>query len=173
MVQRKGYVEIYTGNGKGKTTAALGVSLRTLLAGGSVFFAQFIKGRGTAELRLASLFPGLEIVQFGDGEFVGMHASEADMAHAWKGLQRSKEAVTSGKYDLVVLDEILVAILYGLLSVEDIRDLLRKKHEYTEVILTGRNAPQELIEAADLVTDMKNVKHYYKAGVPAREGIEF
>jgi len=173
MLQRKGYVEIYTGKGKGKTTAALGVALRTLLAGGTVYFAEFIKGRKTAELALCDVFPAMTMVQFGDGEFLGPIISDEERKNAQEGLKKSLSAATSGNYDLVVLDEIFVAITYHLLTTEDVLDLIRKKNEYTEIILTGRNASEDLIQEADLVTNMQNIKHYFSKGVRAREGIEY
>lgn len=168
----KGYIQVYTGNGKGKTTAALGLILRASCAGHRVFLGQFLKGRETSELRAARLLPGLDIEQFGDAAFIRGKPSEEDFARAEAGLERAGEALLSEAYDVVVLDELNTALSLGLLPVKKVLDLIALKPEKTELILTGRSAPQEITERADLVTEMKEIKHYYKAGVGAREGIE-
>lgn len=168
----KGYIQVYTGNGKGKTTAALGISLRALCAGNKVFFGQFMKGQDYSELKACSLLPGLAMEQFGGLCFIAGKPSEKDIADAKAGLERMREALTSGEYDLVVFDEINTALFFKLLTVEEVLSVLDLKPEKTEVILTGRYAPQEIIDRADLCTEMKEIKHYYNAGVDAREGIE-
>ena len=168
----KGYVQVYTGNGKGKTTAALGIALRTICAGNKVFFGQFMKGQEYSELKAASLLPGLKMEQFGGVCFVNGVPTEKDIRDAQKGLNRMREVLVSGDYDMVVFDEINTSLFFHMLSVEEVLKVLELKPERTEVILTGRYAPQELIDRADLVTEMKEIKHYYEAGVDSRIGIE-
>ncbi len=169
----KGYVHIYTGNGKGKTTASLGLSLRAALSGKKVFFGQFIKGMDYSELRLEDYLPNFKICQFGRDCFIYKEPTSQDILKAREGLNYCEEVLKSGKYDLVVLDEINIALHYKLFSVEEVIDMLHNRSEKVEVVLTGRNAPKELIDLADLVTEMKEVKHYYKKGIEARKGIEF
>lgn len=170
---KQGYIQVYTGDGKGKTTAALGVSIRSLVAGHRVYFAQFIKGVQTGELSLPESFPEFTIVQYGEGRFIDGHPDESDIVAARKGLEVCAEVLRSGVHDLVVLDEINVALHYGLFEVSEVLDALCVRAPHVDVICTGRYAPPELIEVADLVTEMKKVKHYYAAGVRARRGIEF
>jgi cob(I)alamin adenosyltransferase len=178
----KAYVQIYTGEGKGKTTAALGLALRALGAGLSVFLGQFIKGMRYSEIealdRLSKAFPrkdgspALEVRQFGRGCFIRRAPESADIEAAASGLAAAREAMLSGKWDLVILDEINVALSIGLLSEADVLGFLDERPETVELVLTGRGAPASLIERADLVTEMREVKHYYKQGVEARKGIE-
>lgn len=170
---KQGYIQVYTGDGKGKTTAALGVSIRSLVAGHRVYFAQFIKGVKTGELSLSESFPEFTIVQYGEGRFIDGLPDESDIIAAGKGLDVCAEVLRSGEYDLVVLDEVNVALHYGLLELSDVLIALTGRAPHVDVICTGRYAPAELIEAADLVTEMKKIKHYYAAGVRARKGIEF
>lgn len=168
----RGYIHVYTGNGKGKTTAALGLSLRCVCAGKRVFFGQFIKDREYSELKAGEFLPNFEIVQFGRGCFINRDPDEEDRMAAREGLARCDRALQSGDYDLVVLDEVNVALFYGLFEVVDAVEVLERRDPCVEVVLTGRYAPQEIIDAADLVTEMKEVKHYYRKGVEARAGIE-
>lgn len=168
-----GYVHVYTGNGKGKTTAALGLTLRALCAGKKVFIGQFIKGMNYSELKIVDYFKEVEIVQFGKNCFINGKPTEEDIRLAEEGLKKSKEAIFSGKYDIVILDEINVALHYGLLKLEDVLDIIHHKPTSTELILTGRYAPKEIIDTADLVTEMVEVKHYYSKGILARLGIEY
>ncbi len=168
----KGYVQIYTGNGKGKTTAALGLSLRAVCAGKKVFFGQFVKGMKYSELKAPERLQQLEIKQYGRNCFIRKDPEEEDIRLAREGLKELKEKIKSGEYDVVVMDELNIALFYKLFDLEDVLKILREKHEKTEVIITGRYAPGELIEVADLVTEMKEIKHYYQQGVQAREGIE-
>jgi cob(I)alamin adenosyltransferase len=168
----QGYIQMYTGNGKGKTTAALGISLRCVCAGKRVFFGQFLKDWHYSELKAGELLPRFEIVQFGCGCFIDREPEEEDYRAARKGLARIDVILQSGDYDLVVLDEINVALHYGLLDAEEVIAVLKRRDPRVEVVLTGRYAPQELIDFADLVTEMREVKHYYHVGVEAREGIE-
>jgi cob(I)alamin adenosyltransferase len=168
----RGYIHIYTGNGKGKTTAALGLSLRCVCAGKRVFFGQFLKDWAYSELKAGALLPHFEIVQFGRGCFIDRDPDEEDVRAAREGLARFDEILQSGDYDLVVLDEVNVALSYGLFGVEDVIAVLERRDPRVEVVLTGRYAPQELIDCADLVTEMMEIKHYYHEGVGARTGIE-
>lgn len=172
MFLEKGYVQVYTGDGKGKTSASIGVSLRMLCNGGKVFMGEFMKGQGSSEMKAMEKFPNYTVEQFGLPKFVMGEPSEDDILLAKKGFERMKEVLLSGEYDLVVFDEINSTIFYKMLSPEELIDLLKRKPEKTEVILTGRNANEKIIEFADLVTEMKEIKHYYQKGVLARKGIE-
>lgn len=170
----KGYIHVYTGNGKGKTTAALGLALRSVGAKKKVFFAQFIKGKTYSEIEAIRKFvPGITIKQYGLGCFIIEKPTEADIQAALRGLVAVTDILKSGKYDVVVLDEATIALHYQLFSIDKFLDILKKKNPKTEIVVTGRYAPQELIEMADLVTEMKEVKHYYTKGIEARKGIEF
>lgn len=168
----KGYIHVYTGNGKGKTTAALGLALRACCAGKRVFFAQFIKGMEYSELSAPRFLDGLTIQQFGRGCFIYENPTEADIQAAQTGLQECSRILSAGEYDLVVLDEINIALYYRLFSVADVLAALDRRQERVEVVLTGRYAPPEIVERADLVTEMREIKHYYTQGVQARTGIE-
>ncbi len=168
----KGYIQVYTGNGKGKTTAALGITLRTICAGNKAFFGQFMKGQDYSEKKAVQFLPGLTMEQFGGSCFVNGKPTEKDISDAKAGLARMKEILSSGDYDLVVFDEINTSLFFQLVSVEEVMAVLDLKPEKTEVILTGRYAPQEIMDRADLVTEMREIKHYYNAGVDARAGIE-
>lgn len=169
----KGYIQVYTGNGKGKTTAAMGLCLRAVGAGKNVFFAQFVKGQIYSEVKAIHRFiPDITIKQYGLDCFIYNKPTQADIDLARKGLKEVSEIIESGKYDIVVLDEANIALYYNLFSVDELIKILKTKPEETEIIITGRYAPPELIELADLVTEMKEIKHYYTTGVEAREGIE-
>lgn len=169
----KGYVQVYTGNGKGKTTAALGLTLRAVGAGYKVFIGQFVKGMTYAELdSLAMLSDQVTVKQYGRDVFIRNNPKPEDIEKAKAGLAEIKEAVTSGDYQVVIMDEGNIATSLKLLTVEDLFDIIDSKHEETELVITGRNADPKLIERADLVTEMTEIKHYYKAGVKARVGIE-
>lgn len=170
----QGLVQVYTGEGKGKTTAALGLALRALGRGLKVFMLQFLKGDDTGELHAGRLFGDrLTIEQTGLKGFIRRgHIAAADVQRAKEALRRAREILVSGEYDLVILDEINVALYFELISSNEVLQLLHDRAPKVEVVLTGRYAPQEIIAAADLVTEMKNIKHYYHAGVPARVGIE-
>jgi len=168
----RGYVHVYTGNGKGKTTAALGLSLRAVCAGKKVFFGQFIKGMPYSELKAVEYLPGFEIKQFGNDCFIYRDPSERDVELAKDGLAELGRIIKSGNYDMVVMDEVNIAIYFKLFKVEDVIEILSGRPQKTEVVLTGRYAPNELVDYADLVTEMKEIKHYYQQGVEARTGIE-
>ena len=170
----RGYVQVYTGNGKGKTTAALGLALRAAGRGFKVCVLQFIKGGGPygEHLIAGKLAPYLTIIQTGKPGRVNTRDISEDRRLAQEALKQAKELLISGAFDLLILDEINGAAWYGLIDVEQVLELIRLKPEHTELVLTGRNADERVIAAADLVTEMREIKHYYKAGVPARTGIE-
>ncbi len=171
--QNVGCVQVYTGNGKGKTTAATGLALRAVGAGMRVFIGQFIKGRDSSEMKLLrERCPEIEIVQFGAGRFIKGKPSDEDIAQARCGIEQLKDAMTSGKYEMVIADETNGAFGAGVISISELLSLLDRRPASVELVITGRNAPPELIERADLVTEMKCVKHYFEAGIPARDGIE-
>lgn len=169
----KGYIQIYTGDGKGKTTAALGLALRAAGNGLNVFIAQFMKGQDYGELHSVKNIPQITIRQFGKPTFIHVdQATKEDIRMAQEGLAASRDAMKSGKYDIIILDEIFVTLYFRLLSEEDVLKFIAEKPESMELILTGRKASQQFIDLADLVTEMKEVKHYYQQGVMARPGIE-
>ena len=166
-------IQIYTGNGKGKTTAAFGLAIRAKGRGLKVAIVQFMKGVEYGEVISAKKL-GIDVYQFGTPEFVHPEKPrKIDFELAKKGLEKAKELIFSKKYDVVILDEINVAIGFGLIDKKDVIDILKNKPENVEIVLTGRYAPNELIEIADLVTEMKEVKHYFRRGIRARKGIEY
>ncbi|MCK4307744.1 cob(I)yrinic acid a,c-diamide adenosyltransferase [candidate division WOR-3 bacterium] len=170
-----GTVQVYTGDGKGKTTAALGQALRASGHGFKIIVIQFMKGQiKYGELEAVKNIPGFVIEQYGLPTFVDKdNPSKEDMELAKKGFERAKEVILSGEYDMVILDEANVALDYGLIKLDEVIDLIKKKPQNVELILTGRYAPNEILEIADLVTDVREVKHHYQKGVQAREGIEY
>lgn len=191
----KGYVQVYTGNGKGKTTAAIGLALRALGAGKKVLFLQFMKTATYSEHKiLPNLSPNLTLKTLGKPFFVVKEGSmpEAELAK-WRkqavifppgqppqeyvdlmreGLALAREAVSSGEYQVVILDELVVALHFGLVDWQEVKSLIEAKALDVELVLTGRGATEELIALADLVTEMREIKHYYTQGVIARQGIE-
>lgn len=169
----EGKVQVYTGNGKGKTTAALGLAVRSLCAGRKVVIGQFIKGMTYSELKLPDYFENLSLEQFGRDCFVYRKPTDEDYEKAADGLARMKAYLEDESIDLLIFDEINVACEYKLIDPKEVVDLLKKRPKTMEVVLTGRYAPQEFIDFADLVTEMKEVKHYYKKGLKARLGIEY
>ncbi len=170
----EGMIHVYTGDGKGKTTAALGLGLRAAGHGQRVLMIQFMKGRTNyGELEAAKLIPGFTIVQFGRPDFVDKNNPDPrDIEGAREALGYAGEAMKLRSCDILILDELNVALDFGLVTLDQARELISSKPEETELVITGRNAPQELIELADLVTEMREVRHYYRKGVPARKGIE-
>ena len=171
----KGLVQVYTGDGKGKTSAAFGLALRAIGNGLTVLVIQFIKGGfDYGELRAVESLPNLELKAFGRGKFIlEKPPSEEDVKLAREGFEIAKKAVKDGSFDVVVLDEVNVAIHLKLLDVDEVLDLIRNKPKHVELVLTGRNAPSEIVEIADLVTEMKEIKHPYSSGVQPRKGIEY
>lgn len=175
MPLERGYVQIYTGDCKGKTTAALGLALRAVGRGLSVCMIQFMKGGGPYGEHLAAerLAPLLRIIPTGRPGWVNRDDPDpADVSAAQEALRLARRALREEEWDILILDEICGAISFGLIPVTDVMALIDEKPLRTELVLTGRNAPPELVDRADLVTEMRMVKHYYRAGVPARIGIE-
>lgn len=171
----KGFIHIYTGNGKGKTTAALGQALRAAGAGLKTYFAQFMKEYPYSELQSVKLLNEfITIEQFCGDEFVYKKQlpDESEIKKAIDGLNKAKIKMMSNNYDIIVLDEAIVSIYFKLLTVEQIIDFINNKPADVELILTGRYCPVILIEKADLVTEMKEIKHYYSKGITSRKGIE-
>ncbi len=168
----KGFIQIYTGNGKGKTSAAYGMAVRALGAGKKVFIGQFVVNMPTHENKLAQVFQNLTIVQFGNGCFIQREPNEQDAEFAQTGLQQCAVLLQNGTHDLVIMDELCIALHFNLVPIDNVLAILQKKHPRTEVIITGRYAPPQLIDIADLVTDMQNVKHYYNQGVYDRDGFD-
>ncbi|MFH1888876.1 MAG: cob(I)yrinic acid a,c-diamide adenosyltransferase [Candidatus Omnitrophota bacterium] len=166
-------IQVYTGNGKGKTTAALGLALRAAGAGMKVYICQFAKGRHYSELNSLRKIRKIKLEQFGGTYFIRKKPATKDIKSARKGLKKATNAICAGAYEVVILDEINIALNLKLLKTEDITGLIKNTPRKTELILTGRYAPREILEIADLVSDIKEVKHYYKKGVKARKGIEF
>lgn len=173
-MEQKGYIQVYSGNGKGKTTAAFGLSLRAVGAGKKVFFAQFVKGKTYSEIEAVEKYlPGITVKQYGLGCFIVNTPTDADIKAAQEGLAQVAKIIASGQYDIIVLDEANIAIYYNLFNVQELIDVITKRPKNVEIIVTGRYAPPELLEIAHLVTEMKEIKHYYTHGVEARIGIEF
>lgn len=171
----KGYVQVYTGTGKGKTTAALGIALRAAGHGLRTYIGQFLKGQDYGELHsIQKMSLWITVEQFGRKSFIHVtkDPDEEDFRRAKSGLNKCEKAMLSGKYDIIILDEINVAIYFKLITENDVHYFLDKRPENIEVILTGRYAPGSLVKRADLVTEMKEVKHYHHRGVQARKGIE-
>jgi cob(I)alamin adenosyltransferase len=169
----KGYVQVYTGDGKGKTTAALGLALRASGHGMRTYIGQFMKGQPYGELDALRNHSHITVEQYGDVRCI--HREEVTPEHvaqARRGLERAQAAMRSGEYDIIVLDEVNVAIWFGLLTTGEVLAFLDRRPDGVEVVCTGRRAPQALIDRADLVTEMLPVKHYYEQGVTARDGIE-
>ena len=169
------YIQIYTGNGKGKTTAALGQAIRAAGSRLKTFIVMFMKDHPYGEvISLKKLSDWITIEQFGNDEFVlrKQSPSDKDKAIARRGLDRAREVMLSHQYDIVILDEICVTVYFGLLTVDDVLPLLDERPKEVELILTGRYCPKEWIDRADLVTEMQEVKHYYQQGVLSRKGFE-
>ncbi len=168
----RGYVQVYTGNGKGKTTASLGLLLRAVSAGKKVFIGQFTKGMKYSELNMLEKIELVTNRQYGKPGFIRNTPGKDDIRLAQEGLAEIKSILETGEYDLVILDEANIALYYKLFSFEELWDAVSHRKPHVEVVITGRYAPDELIKKADLVTEMKEIKHYYTQGVPARTGIE-
>ena len=169
----QGFVQVYTGDGKGKTTAALGLALRAAGAGLRVYFGQFIKNADYSEIKALARFADcITVRQFGRGCFLLTEPAPEDRAAARRALDAIGEALTSGDYDLVIADEANVAVALGLIEPNDLVSLIDLRPEQVELVLTGRGAPDAVLARADLVTEMRCVRHYYDRGVLARPGIE-
>lgn len=171
----KGLIQVYTGNGKGKTSAAFGLALRAIGNGFKVFVIQFIKGGfDYGELHAIKSLPNLELRAFGRGKFISQTPPDKeDVKLAREGFELAKKVIEDGDFDIVILDEINVAMHLKLIKVSEVLDLIRNKPKHVELVLTGRNAPSEIVEIADLVTEMKEIKHPYASGAQPRKGIEY
>lgn len=164
-------VQVYTGNGKGKTTAAIGIAVRARGAGIKVFMAQFVKSSKCSESKVLARL-GVRVKQYGSG-FIKGRPDQRALERGRTGLVEVTKALRSGRYGLVILDEANVAVKYGVLDFKDLLRVITKRQKDVEVVITGRYAHPKVLKAADLVTEMKEVKHYYKKGLKARRGIEF
>ena len=170
----KGLLQVYTGDGKGKTTAAFGLALRAIGVGKKVFIAQFAKGTKSGELKAIQFFKDqITYKQFGGKQFIKDEPSQKDIALAQKGFCEIQKNLKSGKYDVVILDEANIAVYYKLFGIDELLEAIENREKHVEVIITGRKADKKLIAKADLVTEMKEIKHYYSKGIKARKGIEF
>lgn len=171
---RKGYIQVYTGSGKGKTTAALGLALRAAGAGLRVFIAQFVKQRKSSEYEALGRFPDvITIKRFGRGFILKKKATETDRKAARSGLKEVRKILLSEDYDVVILDEANIAVHYNLITAEDLLKLMAEKPKDVELVITGRYADERVVEMADLVTEMKEIKHYGEKGIKARVGVEY
>jgi len=170
-----GTIQVYTGDGKGKTTAAIGQAIRAAGHRLRVMMIQFMKGKiNYGELEAVKQILGFTIEQYGGPEFVNKNnPDKEDIEWAQKGWSRAKEVIQSGKYDMVILDELNIALDFGLIALDEVIEGMKSKPKHLELILTGRYAPREIMELADLVTEMKEIKHPYQKGIQAREGIEY
>ncbi len=169
-----GLLQVYTGDGKGKTTAALGLSLRAVGHGLRVLFLQFLKNDATyGECLAKAHLPNFDLVPVGRNELVDFkHPDPIDIELVRAGWDKAVEAIRSGNYDLVVLDELTLVLAFDLLPLQPVLSFLAQPHRGTEVVVTGRYAPDELIEMADLVTEMTDIKHYFRKGIDSRDGID-
>lgn len=168
----KGYVHVYTGNGKGKSTAAFGLAIRAALSGKRVFVGQFVKDMKYSETAIGNYVKNITVEQLGKGCFISKDPTEEDRRVAGLALNRCNELMSSGYYDVMILDEITIALHYKLIDLEAVVAGLKARAPHVEVVITGRYAPEALIEYADLVTEMVEIKHYYKEGVLSRKGID-
>jgi cob(I)alamin adenosyltransferase len=168
----KGYIQVYTGNGKGKTTAALGLALRAAGADKQVYIAQFVKGMPYSEQNILPAIDKITLKQYGRGCFIYQKPTPEDIETARDGLKEVALILQKGEHDLVVLDEACIALYYSLFSFDELNEAITNRAAHVEVVVTGRYAPPELVELADLVTEMNEIKHYYTCGVEARKGIE-
>ena len=170
---KSGYVQVYTGDGKGKTTAALGLALRASGAGLKVYIQQFAKNKKCSEIKALHKIKSIKVSQCGSGPFIIGKPSVMDIECARRGFEEAKKIIFSGKLDLVILDEINVAIMLKLIDVNDVKRLIRRKPDTVELVLTGRGCPSAVIKAADLVTEMKEIAHPYHRKITGRRGIEY
>lgn len=171
--EKLGLVHIYTGNGKGKTTAAFGLALRMLGNGGRVIMIQFLKSVNVYGEQRKAQECGVVVESYGLPKFVHGKPEPEEIEAAKKALERAKEVVKSGKWDLVILDEICVALGFKMIKIEEVKELIKEKAPNTELVLTGRYCPVELYELADYITEMREIKHPYTKGVVARKGVEY
>ena len=169
----EGYIQIYTGNGKGKTTSAIGLAIRAVGAGKKVFIGQFLKSGKYSEMNSLQRFPHqIRVEHYGMGKFVKGRPSDEDRKAGQEGYQKIRRILERGDHDLVIIDEGNVAVKYGIISEQSLLDLFNMKPDHVEIIVTGRGATPAVIDRADLVIELREVKHYFKRGVRARVGIE-
>ena len=169
----KGYIQVYTGDGKGKTTAALGLSLRAAGAGFRIYIGQFLKKGEYSEIKALERFLDQIVVeQYGSGKFIFGEPDSKERVLADQGMEKAAAAIHSGRYDLVILEEVNVAVSLGLVPLDTMLRIMDEKPKNVELVLTGRDAASEILNRADLVTEMMARKHYFTKGVPARRGIE-
>lgn len=168
----KGYIHLYTGNGKGKTTAAFGLAVRAACAGKSVYIGQFVKDMEYSETRISGYIPLIKVEQLGKGCFITEAPTEMDKEVAEQSLEKCGKLLKDGSYDVIILDEITIALYYKLLDEASVIEAVKNRAQHVEVVMTGRYAPDSLIELSDLVTEMKEIKHYYTQNVLSREGID-
>lgn len=169
----KGYIHIYTGNGKGKTTAAFGLALRAICSGKKVYIGQFVKSMKYNETKIETSYPKqICIEQYGRDCFINHDPEKIDVDMAQKGLEKITDIIMSEAYDLVILDEVTIAIYYKLITTDQLIKILKNKPQSCELVITGRYAPNELYQYADLITEMQEIKHYYQEGVLSRDGID-
>ena len=166
-------IQVYTGNGKGKTTAALGLALRATGAGFKVYIGQFAKGRLCSEHKALKKLKNIKVEQFGRGCFLKHAPGQADIVSASQGLKKVKEIIAGKKYRLVILDEINIAVKCGLIPLSDLLKLIKNTPKNIELVFTGRYVHPKIISIADLVSEINEIKHYYAKGIMARRGIEF
>ena len=171
--KKRGYTQVYTGNGKGKTTAAIGLAIRAAGAGLKVYIAQFIKMGDYSEIKaLKRLSDSITVEQFGLGRFTKGKPTPEDIEAAQEGLKKVRSIMNSDEYNIIIMEEANVAVMLGLFAVQDLLKIIINKPDDKELVITGRGASPRIIESADLVTEMKDIKHYYQIGVRARLGIE-
>ncbi|MCK5695290.1 MAG: cob(I)yrinic acid a,c-diamide adenosyltransferase [Desulfobacula sp.] len=168
----KGYVQVYTGNGKGKTTASLGLAIRAAGAGLRVYIVQFLKQGDYSEIKALSKFENITVKQYGIGKFVIGKPSEEDIAAGAAGYKKLCDILKQNKHDVVIAEEGNVAVMCNIISEKELLALMDMKPANVELVITGRGATAAVIEKADLATEMKEIKHYYKQGITARVGIE-
>ncbi len=166
-------IQVYTGNGKGKTTAALGLALRASGAGLRVYIGQFVKKGAYGEIKALGKIRNIKLEQFGAGCFIKKSPTAKDFQSVKQGFLKAKEIIKKKSYDMVILDEINVALKLKLLSLKEVVELIENAPASMELVLTGRNAPAAILKVADLVSEIKDRKHYYKKGIKARKGIEY
>lgn len=172
MKNNLGKIHVYTGNGKGKTTAVLGLALRAIGAGYRVYIIQFLKAQGYSELKSLKLLPRLEIKRFGQKTYIHGTGTKKDKIEAQKALEWARKVVISNRHNVVILDEVFLAVFFKLIKANDIIEIIKNKPKNVELVLTGRKANQSIIKLADYVTEMKEIKHPYKKGLLARKGVE-
>ncbi|MFC2151039.1 cob(I)yrinic acid a,c-diamide adenosyltransferase [Bacteroidota bacterium] len=172
-MKNQGFIQVYTGNGKGKTTAALGLALRAYGADKKIFIGQFIKGKHYSELdSIEKYLDEIVIKQYGLDCFIVNEPEEKDIVAAQNGFNEMEKIIKSGEYDLVIMDELNIALYYKLLDIAKVLEIIKQKPKHVEIVITGRYAHEKIIEMADLVTEMNEIKHYFSEGVQARLGVE-